>query len=56
MSNPYIITSIGDFTQIVPEEKIKKIKRLKHSLMLSASQLNIDANELVDLVEFLKNN
>ena len=56
MSNPYIITSIGDFTQIVPEEKIKKINRLKHSLMLSAYQLNIDANELVDLVEFLKNN
>ena len=56
MSNPYIITSTGDFTQIIPEEKIKKINRLKHSLMLSASQLKIDANELIDLVEFLKNN
>ena len=56
MSNPYIISSIGDFTQVIPEEKIEKISRLNHSLMLSASQLNISSNELVDLVEFLKNN
>ena len=56
MSNPYIISSIGDFKQVIPEEKIEKISRLNYSLMLSASQLNISSNELVDLVEFLKNN
>ena len=56
MSNPYIIMSMGEFTQIIPDEKIKKINRLPYSLMLSGSQLDIKTNELVDLVEFLKNN
>ena len=48
--------SMGEFTQIIPDEKIKKINRLPYSLMLSGSQLDIKTNELVDLVEFLKNN
>jgi len=56
MSNPYIIMSMGEFTQIIPDEKIKQINRLPYSLMLSASQLDIKTDELVDLVEFLKNN
>lgn len=55
-SDPYIILSMGGVTQIVPEAKIAKVNRLRHSLMMSGSQLGLTAQEVADVVAYLKAN
>lgn len=55
-SNPFMITSMGGITQIVPGEKIASMKKLDRSLMLSAAQLALTAQEVADIVAYLKEN
>ncbi|MCB1064665.1 MAG: c-type cytochrome [Verrucomicrobiae bacterium] len=55
-SDPFIITSMGGVTQIVPGAKIKKRSKMDRSLMLSAAQLGLSAQDVADLVAFLKAN
>jgi len=54
--NPLIITSMGGLTQIIPAGKIEKKEKMKRSLMLSADQLGLTAQDVADLVEYLKAN
>ena len=55
-SDPYIILSIGGIQQIVPGDQVKSVRRLRHSLMMSGAQLGLTAQELADVVAYLKEN
>lgn len=55
-NNPFIIVSMGGVTQIVPGGKIESKKTMNRSLMLSASQLGLTAQDVADLVAYLKAN
>ena len=55
-SDPYIILSIGGIQQIVPGDQVKSVRRLRHSLMMSGAQLGLTAQELADVVGYLKEN
>ena len=55
-SNPFIIVSMGGVTQIVPGGQIKTKRKMKRSLMLSAAQLGLTAQDVADLVAYLKAN
>ncbi|MDG1365140.1 MAG: dehydrogenase, partial [Akkermansiaceae bacterium] len=52
--NPVIMQSVGGLQQTIPKEKIKSQKNLGHSLMLSADQLGMTAQDLADLLAYLK--
>ncbi|NNC89952.1 MAG: c-type cytochrome [Akkermansiaceae bacterium] len=52
--DPLIIQSTGGITQMVPGNRIKKKWKLKHSLMLSADQLGLTAQDVADLVAWLR--
>jgi putative membrane-bound dehydrogenase-like protein len=53
-SNPFIIQSTGGVTQIVPAKQIASRKNLDRSLMLSAEQLGLTAQDVADIVAYLK--
>ena len=55
-SDPYIILSMGGVQQIVPGDQVKNVGRLRHSLMMSATQLGLTAQDLADVVAYLKAN
>ena len=50
-----MITSMGGVTQLVPRDRIRtmRINRFK-SLMLSAEQLGLTAQDLADLTAYLR--
>ena len=52
--DPTTVTSTGGVTQLIPKKLVKKQRRKKESLMLSADQLGLTAQDVADLVEFLK--
>lgn len=52
--DPVIIQTMGGSTQMIPAEKIKSRKRLTRSLMLSAEQLGLGAQQVADVVAYLK--
>lgn len=54
--NPTIIVSMGGVTQMIPKGKIEKQKKLGRSAMLSAAQLGMTAQDVADLVAYLKAN
>lgn len=53
-ADPVIIRSMGGLTQTVPRTKVKSKKPLGRSLMMSATQLGLTAQECADLAAFLK--
>ena len=53
-ADPVVIRSMGGLTQTVPKAKIKTKKSLGRSLMMSATQLGLTAQECADLAVFLK--
>ncbi len=53
-ADPVVIRSMGGLTQTVPKAKIKSKKSLGRSLMMSATQLGLTAQECADLAAFLK--
>lgn len=53
-ADPVGIRSMGGLTQTVPKAKIKTKKSLGRSLMMSATQLGLTAQECADLAAFLK--
>lgn len=55
-SDPFIIVSMGGVTQIVPGSKIASRKKMDRSLMMSAAQLGLTAQDVADLVAYLKAN
>ena len=52
--DPTIVQSMGGVTQIIPKKLGVKIGKFKRSLMLSADQLGMTAQDLADLAEYLK--
>jgi len=52
--DPEIVLSQGGITQMVPKSKVKKSSRMKRSLMLSAEQLALTAQDVADIVAFMK--
>ena len=52
--NPLIIQSTGGGTQMIPAALVKERKRLGRSLMLSADQLGLTAQQVADIVAYLK--
>ena len=54
--NPAIITSMGGVTQMIPAGKIKSKRKMKRSAMPSATQLGLTAQEVADIVAYLKAN
>ena len=52
--NPLIVQSTGGVTQMVPAGLIKERKRLGRSLMLSADQLGLDAQQVADIAAYLR--
>jgi putative heme-binding domain-containing protein len=54
--DPSMIRSMGGVTQIVPADRIGGRQRMKQSLMMSAAQLGLTAQDVADLVAFLSRN
>lgn len=52
--DPIIIKSMGGITQSVPADQIKSREKMKRSLMMSAHQLQMKAQDVADLVEYLR--
>lgn len=52
--NPTIVTSMGGVTQMIPRQQIGSVEKLNRSLMLSAAQLGLTAQDVADLVAFLR--
>jgi putative membrane-bound dehydrogenase-like protein len=52
--NPTLVQSTGGVTQMIPASLIKERKRLGRSLMLSADQLGLNAQQVADIVAYLR--
>jgi putative heme-binding domain-containing protein len=52
--NPLIVQSTGGVTQMIPAAMVKERKRLGRSLMLSGDQLGLTAQQVSDIVAYLK--
>ena len=52
--NPLVVQSTGGLTQFIPPAKVKTRKPMNRSLMLSADQLGLSAQDLADVVANLK--
>ena len=52
--DPAIVLSQGGLSQMVPRSKVKASKPMKRSLMLSAEQLGMTAQDVADVVAFMK--
>jgi putative membrane-bound dehydrogenase-like protein len=52
--NPLIVQSTGGATQMIPAAMVKERKRLGRSLMLSADQLGLTAQQVADIVAYLR--
>jgi putative heme-binding domain-containing protein len=54
--DPLMMRSRGGFTQIIPANRVANRRRMMESLMLSAAQLGLRAQDVADLVAFLSVN
>ncbi|MGE9266912.1 MAG: PVC-type heme-binding CxxCH protein, partial [Verrucomicrobiales bacterium] len=52
--DPLIVTSTGGVSQMIPKKRIEKTVPFSRSLMLSADQLGLSAQDVADLVAYLK--
>ncbi len=52
--DPVIVQSMGGLTQMVPAAKIRNRQPLGRSLMLSAEQLGLSAQDVADIAAYLK--
>ena len=52
--NPTLVQSTGGVTQMIPAGLIKERKRLGRSLMLSADQLGLNAQQVADIAAYLR--
>ena len=54
ISDPVMLDSMGGITQLIPRDRIKSMKVAKNkSLMLSADQLGVTAQDVADLAAYL---
>lgn len=54
--DPLMMRSMGGITQIIPASRVASRRRLPDSLMMSAAQLGLRAQDVADLVAFLRAN
>ena len=54
--DPLMIRNMGGVTQIVPLDRVATRRRMPESLMMSAAQLGLTAQDVADLVAFLRGN
>jgi putative membrane-bound dehydrogenase-like protein len=54
--DPLMMRSMGGVTQIIPTDRVVTRVRMKESLMMSAAQLGLSAQDVADLVAFLRAN
>ena len=52
--DPVIIRSMGGITQSISASDLKSRQPMKRSLMLSADQLGLTAQDVADVVEYLR--
>ncbi|HYD83352.1 MAG TPA: hypothetical protein VEA63_04855, partial [Opitutus sp.] len=51
--DPLIVQSMGGLTQLIPQERVASRKPLRRSLMLSAEQLGLSAQDVADVAAWL---
>ena len=54
--DPLMMRSMGGITQIIPADRVATRRRMPQSLMMSAAQLGLTAQDVADLVAFLRGN
>jgi putative membrane-bound dehydrogenase-like protein len=54
--DPLMMRGMGNVTQIIPANKVGGRRRMPESLMMSAAQLGLSAQDVADLVAFLRAN
>jgi putative membrane-bound dehydrogenase-like protein len=54
--DPLMMRSMGGITQIIPADRVASRRRYPGSLMMSAAQLGMTAQEVADVVAFLRSN
>ena len=54
--DPLMIRNMGGVTQIIPADRVASRRRLPESLMMSAAQQGLTAQDVADLVAFLRGN
>lgn len=54
--DPLMIRNMGGVTQIIPADRVASRRRMTDSLMMSAAQLGLTAQDVADLVAFLRAN
>jgi putative membrane-bound dehydrogenase-like protein len=54
--DPLMMRSMGGLTQIIPLNRVAARRRVPESLMMSAAQLGLTAQDVADLVAFLRGN
>ncbi len=52
--DPIIVKSMGGLTQSIPAAEVKSRREMKRSLMLSAHQLGLTAQDVADVIEYLR--
>ena len=52
--DPTVIKSLGGVSQLVPKSRIKRVTRYRKTLMLSADQLGLNAQDVADIVAYLQ--
>jgi putative heme-binding domain-containing protein len=52
--DPTVVTTTGGLTQMVPRDRIQSTRPMDRSLMLNADQLGMSAQDVADVVEWLK--
>lgn len=52
--NPSIVRIFGGSSMIIYKKDIKRIKHLKHSLMIPGSKMGLSAQEIRDIIEYMK--
>ena len=52
--DPLIVRSMGGVKQLIPANRVAKHQRLPRSLMLDAEQLGLKAQDVADLVAYLR--
>ncbi len=54
IGDPLIVQSTGGATQMIPAAKVQSRRALGRSLMLSAEQLGLSAQDVANVVAYLK--
>jgi putative heme-binding domain-containing protein len=52
--DPLMMRSMGGVTQIIPADRVASRRRMAESLMMSAAQLGLTAQDVADLVAFMR--